>query len=557
MRSEILRTYRKVHTWTGIIAGLFLFIAFYGGAITVFRDPLTRWVDAPNTAASTDFDRAGDLIAKTLAAHPEAAREFSLLVSEKRDGSVEPARDVQLSWQKSRRDGAPFSASLDAEGALKVAQIHPSGLFPFIDIIHRTGGLPFNRDIGEWIMGVVSGLYFLAVFAGVIIILPALAREIFALRIGPNVKRMWMDVHNLIGLLSLPFHIVIALTAFVFCLHDLMLPALDKVVFEGRLPALIKAGNPGSRPPAANSPPATMLPPQVLLEKVAALAPDFQPTRMQYRAFGTQTATLTITGFDPRHMMRLHGSVVVSPVTGDIVNAEYLPGHGGTWATITSAFFALHFASYGGTPIHFSYLLLGLAGAVLFYSGNLLWIESRRRSERKNGSDVTQTRATRIMAAITVGVSLGCIAGISSAIVIGKWVSGRVIDPDLWHMTAYYAVFAGCVLFALKRGAARASVELLHFAAVVTAAIPVTCFLAMIFPALKMEADPQINQAVFIVGLVAALVLFRLAGLTQRRVEEGPADSIWSLASSPEFQVQRRERRFPALSLPSIKLRQR
>ena len=55
---------------------------------------------------------------------------------------------------------------------------------------------------------------------------------------------------------------------------------------------------------------------------------------------------------------------------------------------------------------------MGLAGAFLFYTGNLLWVESRRRKERKGGA-VDQTRATRILSALTVGVPLGCVAGIS------------------------------------------------------------------------------------------------------------------------------------------------
>jgi hypothetical protein len=34
MRSDVVRLYKVVHTWTGITAGMFLFIAFYAGSIT-------------------------------------------------------------------------------------------------------------------------------------------------------------------------------------------------------------------------------------------------------------------------------------------------------------------------------------------------------------------------------------------------------------------------------------------------------------------------------------------------------------------------------------------
>lgn len=32
MRSDVIRTYKTLHTWTGLIAGMMLFIGFYAGA---------------------------------------------------------------------------------------------------------------------------------------------------------------------------------------------------------------------------------------------------------------------------------------------------------------------------------------------------------------------------------------------------------------------------------------------------------------------------------------------------------------------------------------------
>ncbi|MGE8473992.1 MAG: PepSY domain-containing protein, partial [Paraburkholderia hospita] len=43
MRTDLLRVYKTVHTWTGVICGLALFICFYAGAITMFKDQLIDW----------------------------------------------------------------------------------------------------------------------------------------------------------------------------------------------------------------------------------------------------------------------------------------------------------------------------------------------------------------------------------------------------------------------------------------------------------------------------------------------------------------------------------
>ena len=43
MKPEIIKTFLGVHTWTGLVAGLALFIAFYTGSITVFVHEIEAW----------------------------------------------------------------------------------------------------------------------------------------------------------------------------------------------------------------------------------------------------------------------------------------------------------------------------------------------------------------------------------------------------------------------------------------------------------------------------------------------------------------------------------
>src|SRR5690606_2968651 len=133
------------------------------------------------------------------------------------------------------------------------------------------------------------------------------------------------------------------------------------------------------------------------------------------------------------------------------------------------------------------YFLLGMAGAWLFYSGNLLWVESRRKAARKGqASPPVQRRDTRIMASATVGVCLGCICGISLTIVGGKWLYGHVANLNAWHTALYYTAFLGAIAFSFWRGPARAAVVLLWLAAATTLAIPATSLVAILLPSLGM-----------------------------------------------------------------------
>nr|WP_249115885.1 PepSY-associated TM helix domain-containing protein [Azoarcus sp. L1K30] len=539
VRSEFIRIYKSVHTWTGIVAGMVLFIAFYAGAITIFKEPLARWA-APPSAIHGHTHPLGDasaLIVATLQKYPEAAKDFRL--------HLEVAEHLPkgISWEV-RAPGADdhdhsavrhYVAVLETGGDVQVEEVHPSGLAEFIDTLHRVVGLPYDTDPNRWVMGFVAVLYALALVSGVIVLLPSLVKDFFALRVGKNLKRMWLDAHNVVGIVSLPFHVVMALTAVVFAYHDGFYLIQDKFIHDGRWGSAFQ-GRANAAAPATQRDPAAMRSPADLLDSVRALSPSFEPTSLQYLNVTGPRAAVRVWGHDPTaHSPRFVGGfVAVDPYSGEIMNADFLPGHQSLSNAIIGSFFALHFGAYGGAPVQWIYFLLGLAGAWLFYGGNLLWLETRRikaaRTGNADGTPPEQRRDVRWMAAATVGVCLGAVCGISLTIVAARWLHGRVEDINAWHQGIYYAVFFSALVWAFRRGAAQSSVHLLRLAAVFTFAIPATSFLAWIFPSLGMWASGSAAaMGVDGTALAGGFCFIWLARATNRRVKGGPVDSIWSI----------------------------
>jgi uncharacterized iron-regulated membrane protein len=228
------------------------------------------------------------------------------------------------------------------------------------------------------------------------------------------------------------------------------------------------------------------------------------------------------------------GFVAIDPYSGRIMNADYLPGRQAAAFATVGSFFALHFGTFGGTPVQWMYFLLGLAGAWLFYGGNLLWVETRRikgvREAARADAPPIQRRDVRLMAAATVGVCLGCVCGISLTVVAGKWLHGHVADLGAWHRIVYYAAFFAAVAWAFRRGAARAAVHLLWCAAACTCAIPASTLLAWLFPSLGWWATTSAAAlGVDLTALAGGLCFAWLARVTARRVRHGPEDSVWSV----------------------------
>ncbi|MDQ1761909.1 peptidase [Achromobacter xylosoxidans] len=533
MRADYIRIYKSVHTWTGILTGMALFIAFYAGALTVFKEPLTRWATPPAAVAPVALEDAPDLIARTLQARPDVAKGFSIHLQ---DAEHVPAR---MSWEV--RDGQADDhdessirhhvAYLDARGELRLEEAAPSGLMPFIDVLHRVVGLPVDSDPNRWFMGIVASLYAIALVSGVIVLLPSLVKDFFALRVGKNLKRMWLDAHNVVGIVSLPFHIVMALSSVVFAFHDGIYDLQDKLMYEGKLESVFQRSG-GGAPAGEVRNPADMLTPAELLTQARALAPGFEPYGLQYQQVTSPRAIVRVWGKDDSAVSpRARGGfVALDPYSGKVLNRDYLPGGQDAPNLWVSSFFALHMASFGGAAVQWLYFLLGLAGAWLFYSGNLLWIETRRkRANRQTGEIPVQRLDTRLMASATVGVCLGCVCGISLMMVASKGLSGHVGDLNAWLRALYYMAFFASLAWAFLRGGAAAGVHLLWVAAALTLAIPAASLVGGLFPASGLWAHTSAAAlAVDATALAAGLGFAWMAKASARRIGRGDADSVWA-----------------------------
>jgi len=536
MRTDFVRIYKSVHTWTGILTGMALFIAFYAGALTVFKEPLARWVAPPAEMRPVTLADAPQLIARTLAEHPDSARDFTLHLH---DAEHLPAR---LGWQLRPADGDDhdesgvrhFAATLDEGGAVQVSEYRPSELPGFIDTLHRVVGLPFDTDPNRWVMGVVAALYALALISGVVVLLPSLVKDFFALRVGRNLKRMWLDAHNVVGIVSLPFHVVMALTAAVFAFHDGIYALQDQLLHDGKWGSAFQRPKPSAA--AAQRDPAGMLTPQVLVDKATAFAPGFVPSMLQYQQVTGPRAVVRVWGKDEAAVSpRARGGfLAIDPYSGQVMSSDFLPGRQSTGNLVISSFFALHMAAFGGSAVQWMYFVLGLAGAWLFYSGNLLWVETRRRKQTREMPEApVQRRDTRLMAAATVGVCLGCICGISLAMVGGKWLhalAGPAVDAT---RLLYYAAFFACIGWAFLVGAARSVVPLLWLACGLTLAIPLTSLSGALLPASGLWAHASwASLGVDLTALAGAAALAIMARVTARRIAAGRPDSVWSVPAS-------------------------
>ncbi|MEM7217381.1 MAG: PepSY-associated TM helix domain-containing protein [Pseudomonadota bacterium] len=515
MKANVVKTFLNVHTWTGLGAGMALFIAFYAGAMTVFFHELEVWDShAATVAESGSHADAQRLIDRVLQEDPAAAASLRLY-------PAQPGHPENVARWFERTEGGTFERHdyrLEGDGLNREQDnAHLAG---FIYRLHYTAGLP--SSFGLYVLGIVCLIYGIALVSGLLVFLPGLFKDLFALRPGKNNKRFWLDTHNIVGVLSLPWHIMFAWSSAVLAIGVFFLAPFQFLVFEDDLQALFGAelGLAAPMEPAGQSAP--LVPVAELLRIADAEAPGIEATQLRYSHAGDANATVTIYGDVPVETLDTSAAVTLSATTGAVLNVSH-PERASAGATFYNGLIALHFVSFGGFAAKWLYFVLGLAGAYLFYSGNLLWVETRRRRRQPE-----QPGNTLFLARLNTGVCVGCMAGISAAFLASRALADFADRADYTEL-AYFGVFLGALGWSFLRSVPNGARDLLYLCAGLTALIP--AFDAIFVDMPIWRSLLQARWELFVVdalAIAAAVAFWRMAVAVERRARSGETNSVWA-----------------------------
>ncbi len=400
MKANTLRKHIDLHGWLGMLAGLALFVAFFAGALNMFHEELHHWQE-PYVAESDGGE--GDLQAlldQVLAVTPEAAKLMYLVPG---DDPVALWQDADQEWQ--------FDHASDFNAAGERVKKPRSELAEFINELHYKLALPV---VGLYLMGIISVLYGAALIGGLVIHWPKLKKEFFALRHQGNLRRYWKNLHNLVGVISFPFHAIFAITGAAMGCFALLALVAGTLVFGPQLQGAITDATEAWPTPRASGESVAMAGVEAYVAAARAELPDLRVDWIELQQYGDRNAVVDVAGSVPGWIAH-HAHVVLA---GDDARTLTVtsPGNRPFNHAALSPVYSLHFGDYGGLLVRSLYFVLGLLGCLLFFSGNVMWAE--RRTDRQGPS-----RSAIIMLRVTLGVTFGVMAGLAVSCLANKVVS--------------------------------------------------------------------------------------------------------------------------------------
>jgi uncharacterized iron-regulated membrane protein len=359
-----VKVWSKIHTWTSMISMVFLLLLCVTGLPLIFNHELNHALydevepaELPANTAPANLDR---IVENGLARNPGHAVQFMfwdrdepeliwLSIGKAVDSNPDQNRLLKLD----SRTGE-FLEEVDFRNRLTyvIYRLH----------VDMYAGLP-----GKLFLGLMGFLFCVAIVSGVVLYWPSTRKLDFGAirRDRPRLVR-WLDLHNLLGVVTVVWALTVGFTGVINTWADLIF----KLWQNDQLVAMTQAYKDRGMPAGPTS-----------VDQAVAAARDVMPgmkpsfvafpgnpfsSKSHYAVFMRGETPLT---------SRLLRPALVEAETGKLTDSRELPLY--TKALLVSQ--PLHFGDYGGMPLKIIWAVLDIATIVVLVTGLYLWVVRIRR----------------------------------------------------------------------------------------------------------------------------------------------------------------------------------
>jgi uncharacterized iron-regulated membrane protein len=369
MKSQTIRRWSFIHTWTSLICTLFLLMLAVTGLPLVFHHEIEHLLgDAPELR-----EMPADTPRKDLQQLVEAAQAHRPGEVVQYFGWDEDEPNGMYAFMGKTAGGDPndtHTFMLDARTGEAAETPSANGGFMMVMLrlhVDMYAGLP-----GKLLLAFMGLLFVLAIISGVVLYAPFMRRLDFAtVRANKSTRVRWLDQHNQIGVVTLTWAFVVGLTGVLNACADL-------VIEQWRNDALTEMVAPyRDAPPLTERAPATRL-----LEIAKATVPGSEPSFIAFPGsrFSSEHHYAVFMKGDTHLTSHLLTPVLIDAkdlhVTAIVNSPWYMD------ALLLSQ--PLHFGDYGGMPMKILWGILDVLTIIVLCSGVYLWWVRRRAAASAN-----------------------------------------------------------------------------------------------------------------------------------------------------------------------------
>lgn len=372
-----------LHTVSGIVISVALFVIFFAGAFTLFKTEFYLW-ENPSARKTQNLNFNPQQILEKIANSVDGFdlnddTFVSMATNESPIIHVYGHIKLDDSGEEVHYEGKMNPTTLELN------EQAPSAIGDTLYRLHFLDQIPVA---GRFLAGFISLFFVFATVTGLLVHWKNMFTKFWSFSLSGTWKQLWTNAHTVFGLLGLPFQLMYAITGAFYLLLILVLMPSVMVLYEGKpekvyamaYPAYgVEYDDAAQRAELLNKLPA-------LHDKVKAEYGE------QFNILGIQTHHLLKEDavvnyrFSSRNdkIFSSHGYVGYRLADGSEIYSS-MPGVNKKFEhTVIEAIMHLHFASFGGILVKGIYFLMSLFTCFVIISGILMWKEARNN---KNYSD--------------------------------------------------------------------------------------------------------------------------------------------------------------------------
>ena len=363
MKSSTIRRWSFIHTWTSLICTAFLLLLALTGLPLIFHHEIDHLLgnepELREMPADTPQLNLQQLVEAAQRHRPgEVVQYFGW-------DEDEPNAAFAIMAETAGTDpNSSHTFMLDTRTGEALEMPSANGGFMMVMLrlhVDMYAGLP-----GKLLLAFMGILFVLAIVSGTVLYAPFMRRLSFGtVRRERSTRVRWLDLHNLIGVVTLTWALVVGITGVVSACADLLIAAWRNDALTAMIAPYRDA------PPLTQPAPATRL-----LDIAAQAAPGMQPDFIAFPGtrFSSEHHYAVFLKGATHLTSHLLTPVLIDARTLDVTAVAQRPWY----MDVMGLSQPLHFGDYGGMPMQLLWAALDVLTIIVLGSGLYLWWVRRR-----------------------------------------------------------------------------------------------------------------------------------------------------------------------------------
>lgn len=435
MKNAFRQSMAWLHTWVGLVVGWMLFFIFLTGTLGYFDTEIDRWMRPERPLASEPVS-VEDSVAVALRRLEQVAPLAERWFISPAVGRDDP--DLRVFYQQ-RPDahgnaGARQSEFLNSATGEPLRYRETGGGQVLYQMHYALHYLP--PIMAYWIVGACTMFMLVALVSGVIIH-KKIFKDFFTFRPRKQ-QRSWLDAHNVLSVVALPFHLMITYSGLIFFASTYMPLVISATYGAGEKNLQVFSdeffATPVDNGPAGRAAALAPIAPMLVQAAQQWGREDVRYVEISHPGDANARVTISRTRATP---LRNGERLVFDGVSGQLLEVQ--PPVTSAPRAVRDVFLGLHEGLFAGPLLRWLYFLSGLLGTAMIGTGLVLWSVKRRAQQAKEGN---LTLGLTLVERLNLGTIVGLPIGVAAYFWANRLIPVDFVDRAQWEVHALFIAWA-------------------------------------------------------------------------------------------------------------------